>query len=161
MYIIGGKYKFLYFLTRITPKSWLLNITGKLYGGKFDVSTKKSAKTITEQTKEIIADEQIVQDQEPNETINPATISDETLPNQVQEAAAEEIVEKTNNTEEIEQEEMVNTANEESVEEPTEEQNEEVVEADTNEETEDTTQNKASSLFNLVDKIKNTDNSEE
>ena len=34
MYIIGGKYKFLYFLTRITPKSWLLNITNKLYGGK-------------------------------------------------------------------------------------------------------------------------------
>lgn len=34
MYIIGGKYKFLYFLTRITPKSWLLSITNKLYGGK-------------------------------------------------------------------------------------------------------------------------------
>jgi len=34
MYIVGGKYKFLYFLTRITPKSWLLNITNKLYGGE-------------------------------------------------------------------------------------------------------------------------------
>jgi len=33
-YIIGGKYKFLYFLTRITPKSWLLALTAKLYGGK-------------------------------------------------------------------------------------------------------------------------------
>lgn len=33
MYIIGGKYKALYFLTKITPKSWLLNITEKLYGG--------------------------------------------------------------------------------------------------------------------------------
>jgi len=32
-YIIGGKYKFLYFITRITPKSWLLAITNKLYGG--------------------------------------------------------------------------------------------------------------------------------
>lgn len=31
-YIIGGKYKFLYFLTKITPKSWLLNITNKLMG---------------------------------------------------------------------------------------------------------------------------------
>lgn len=31
-YIIGAKYKALYFLTRITPKSWLLNITGKLLG---------------------------------------------------------------------------------------------------------------------------------
>ncbi|MBE5738124.1 MAG: SDR family NAD(P)-dependent oxidoreductase [Clostridiales bacterium] len=33
-YIIGGKYKLLYFLTKITPKSWLLAITNKLYGGK-------------------------------------------------------------------------------------------------------------------------------
>ena len=33
-YIVGGKYKMLYFLTRITPKSWLLKITNKLYGGK-------------------------------------------------------------------------------------------------------------------------------
>lgn len=33
-YIIGTKYKVLYFLTRITPKSWLLKITNKLYGGK-------------------------------------------------------------------------------------------------------------------------------
>ena len=31
-YIIGGKYKLLYFLTRITPKSWLLKMTNKLYG---------------------------------------------------------------------------------------------------------------------------------
>ena len=33
-YIIGTKYKALYFLTRFTPKSWLLKITNKLYGGK-------------------------------------------------------------------------------------------------------------------------------
>lgn len=33
-YIIGAKYKLLYFVSRITPKSWLLNITNKLYGGK-------------------------------------------------------------------------------------------------------------------------------
>lgn len=31
-YIIGGKYKALYFLTRITPKSWLLNMTNKFFG---------------------------------------------------------------------------------------------------------------------------------
>lgn len=34
-YIIGFKYRLLYFLTRITPKSWLLNITNKFYGGKY------------------------------------------------------------------------------------------------------------------------------
>ena len=28
-YIVGGKYKFLYFLTRLTPKSLLINMTGK------------------------------------------------------------------------------------------------------------------------------------
>lgn len=33
-YIIGGKYKMLHFLTKVTPKSWLLSITNKLYGGK-------------------------------------------------------------------------------------------------------------------------------
>jgi len=33
-YIIGGKYKLLYALTKVTPKSWLLSITNKLYGGK-------------------------------------------------------------------------------------------------------------------------------
>lgn len=33
-YIIGGKYKLLYFLTRITPKSLLLNMTERLYGGR-------------------------------------------------------------------------------------------------------------------------------
>ncbi len=33
-YIIGAKYKALYFVSRITPKSWLLSITNKLYGGK-------------------------------------------------------------------------------------------------------------------------------
>ena len=32
-YIIGNKYKFLYFLTKFTPKSWLLSMTEKLYGG--------------------------------------------------------------------------------------------------------------------------------
>lgn len=32
-YIIGAKYKVLYFITRITPKSWLLAITNKLSGG--------------------------------------------------------------------------------------------------------------------------------
>lgn len=33
-YIIGGKYKLLHFLTRLTPKGMLLSITNKLYGGE-------------------------------------------------------------------------------------------------------------------------------
>ena len=40
-YIVGGKYKFLYFLTKITPKSWLLNITAGLMNGKM-VEKKKN-----------------------------------------------------------------------------------------------------------------------
>ena len=35
-YIIGGKYKFLYFLTRITPKSLLLNITAAMMNGSYE-----------------------------------------------------------------------------------------------------------------------------
>lgn len=34
MYIIGAKYKFLYFISNITPKSWLINITGKMLDGR-------------------------------------------------------------------------------------------------------------------------------
>lgn len=33
-YIIGGKYKMLNTLTKLTPKQWLLSITNKLYGGE-------------------------------------------------------------------------------------------------------------------------------
>ena len=34
MKIVGAKYKFLYFLTNITPKSWLLHFTEKFLGGE-------------------------------------------------------------------------------------------------------------------------------
>lgn len=40
-YIIGGKYKFLNFLTRITPKSLLLNITASLMNGSYEEKKKK------------------------------------------------------------------------------------------------------------------------
>lgn len=45
-YIVGGKYKFLYFLTRLTPKSMLINITGKKLGGRMEeLPTKKTKPT--------------------------------------------------------------------------------------------------------------------
>lgn len=34
MKIVGGKYKLLYFLTQITPKSWLLSLTERFMGGR-------------------------------------------------------------------------------------------------------------------------------
>lgn len=43
-YIIGGKYKFLYFLTNITPKSVLLKFTAKFMGGKMSESENKKTK---------------------------------------------------------------------------------------------------------------------
>ena len=43
-YIVGGKYKFLYFLTRLTPKSLLINITGKKLGGRYEAVPTKKAK---------------------------------------------------------------------------------------------------------------------
>ncbi len=33
MVIVGRKYKLLYFVSNLAPKSWLLNITGKIYDG--------------------------------------------------------------------------------------------------------------------------------
>lgn len=40
-YIVGGKYKFLYFLTRLTPKSMLLNGIARRYNGKMVADEKK------------------------------------------------------------------------------------------------------------------------
>lgn len=45
-YIIGGKYKFLYFLTRFTPKALLLSITNKKYGGQLVENQKRRPKPV-------------------------------------------------------------------------------------------------------------------
>lgn len=47
-YIIGGKYKFLYFLTKITPKSMLLNITASLMNGSYEEKKKGVRKVQSE-----------------------------------------------------------------------------------------------------------------
>ncbi len=41
-YIVGGKYKLIYFLTRLTPKSLLINITGKKLGGVGKTASKNT-----------------------------------------------------------------------------------------------------------------------
>lgn len=46
-YIIGGKYKWIHFLTRITPKSMLIKATNKKLGGKFEKEVAKSKKNST------------------------------------------------------------------------------------------------------------------
>lgn len=51
-YIIGGKYKFLHFLTRFTSKNLLLKMTGKLYGGKL-VANEKKVKTPKEKVAKV------------------------------------------------------------------------------------------------------------
>lgn len=43
-YIIGGKYKWIHFLTRITPKSMLIKATNKKLGGKFQKEVAKENK---------------------------------------------------------------------------------------------------------------------
>lgn len=68
-YIIGGKYKFLYFLTRITPKSLLISLTGKKLGGKMEEITKKKA------TKADIDSETIQEDEESTTIEEPASLS--------------------------------------------------------------------------------------
>ena len=45
-YIIGGKYRFLYFLTRFTPKALLLSITNKKYGGQLGENQKRRPKPV-------------------------------------------------------------------------------------------------------------------
>jgi len=56
-YIIGGKYKFLYFLTRLTPKSLLLNCTAKKKGGVFKKAEPKVKKVKEKPTTEVVAEE--------------------------------------------------------------------------------------------------------
>lgn len=49
-YIVGGKYKMLYFLTRLTPKSLLINMTGKKLGGIVDKPVNENAVATQEET---------------------------------------------------------------------------------------------------------------
>ncbi len=57
-YIVGGKYKFLYFLTRLTPKSLLINMTGKKLGGRMEaVPTKKPTTPVVEENTFATAEE--------------------------------------------------------------------------------------------------------
>lgn len=60
-YIVGGKYKFLYFLTRITPKSMLLNGIARRYNGKMIADEKK-----TKAKKQNIQDSPVVENYEKN-----------------------------------------------------------------------------------------------
>ena len=53
-YIIGGKYKFLYFLTRFTPKSLLLACTAKKLGGTFEEGKKKNKAVKIEMKKDVL-----------------------------------------------------------------------------------------------------------
>ena len=53
-YIIGGKYKFLYFLTRFTPKSLLISCTNKKLGGLTKKNAPKKTKVAkVEQPKDV------------------------------------------------------------------------------------------------------------
>jgi short-subunit dehydrogenase len=60
-YIIGGKYKFWYFLTRLTPKSLLLNRIAKKKGGvaKKPEPKAKKQKAVKEEVVESVASENI------------------------------------------------------------------------------------------------------
>ena len=58
-YIIGGKYKFLYFLTRFTPKSLLLNITNKKYGGSLVENQKRRPKPVKQMAEDMVQTEEL------------------------------------------------------------------------------------------------------
>lgn len=88
-YIVGGKYKFLYFLTRLTPKSLLINMTGKKLGGKMEaVPTKKVAAPVNVENDYVAQEEApVMQDAAMFTAMN----------NEVQETeiASEDVVEET------------------------------------------------------------------
>lgn len=99
-YIIGGKYKFLYFLTRLTPKSMLINITGKKLGGRMEEIPTKKARTTP-----VIETEQ-TQPMEETTTLTPIN-SEEVVDTNV-EQTTEELIEEPHVDTTISQEEAKN-----------------------------------------------------
>ena len=168
-YIIGGKYNFLYFLTRITPKSWLLNITGKLYGGKFEEEIKEdkknkkvelqqsesSEKVSQENTDEIVEEnidqinsEELTEDQQVEEKTTENENNDE---NPFAGFDTELNTESDTNVEDIDNNDKEKDNN---VEEPNEEENK--LEENSEEEIkENKVEEKKSSLFSMVEKLQN------
>ena len=90
-YIVGGKYKFLYFLTRLTPKSLLINMTGKKLGGKMEsVPTKKVAEPVSVENTYATQEEAPVM----QEAAMSVAMSSETQEAEVAAAPAEEVSEE-------------------------------------------------------------------
>lgn len=81
-YIIGGKYKMLYFLTRLTPKSLLLNATNKRKGGKIvKVEEKPKKEKKAPAPKETIAEVKEVSEVQPEIQNTPVENVNTTNPN--------------------------------------------------------------------------------
>jgi len=110
-YIVGGKYKFLYFLTRITPKSWLLSGTNKKLGGSFTKVEKK-----TKPAKEQPAVNKIDTTNETN--VAQENISTEESVNVAETPATESTVENTDNTTNLAQETITENTEAETPKEP-------------------------------------------
>lgn len=150
MYIIGGKYKFLYFLTKITPKSWLLNITGKLYGGVETKPEEKPKKTKVEESPTVTVEQ------------TPATPVEE----DIEKAAEEETVEENPfaNTPKMETKEESTEEAKETETEPTEEEKQEQEEkeeiSEENKTKEPSEENKKADFASMLQKIQNKNNEE-
>lgn len=82
-YIIGSKYKLLYFLTRLTPKATLLNSTAKVYDR---APSKKDLKTIEKEKILAKIEEDKIKQNEINNTLK------------INECMSEEIIETPNDT---------------------------------------------------------------
>jgi hypothetical protein len=96
-YIIGGKYKFLYFLTRFTPKALLLSITNKKYGGQLVENQKRRPKPVKKVEEPVI--EETITTTTPAEEPVLAQHTEETVIANVETKPTEEtIVENTTST---------------------------------------------------------------
>ena len=149
-YIVGGKYKFLYFLTRLTPKSLLINMTGKKLGGRMEaVPTKKPTTPVVEENTFATAEETpVMQEAAMFSALNNEAQSVEETPVEntvATEETNEEVVSEAVEKETISQEEaknnisnilnkitILNKPSEQKVEEEETAPNEQVVEENTN-----------------------------
>lgn len=146
-YIVGGKYKFLYFLTRLTPKSMLINKTAKKLGGVMERPVSKKQKQ---------AKAEVVVEAKADEVVEAKPVQNEPEDVKVEEGAP--VVAETDNEETSEvKENSIDIAEAKSVDNSDEEKSEgksaDNADEEKSEEKPSTEEEKKSTLNSLLSKI--------
>lgn len=167
-YIIGGKYKFWYFLSRFAPKSALLNVIARKMGGKMTEDVKKTLKIQAKAEKEELKKQALAKkEQEKQQSLEQMSkgfeveevesITTETTEINEESSKVSEI-EKVDDVKEVSEEQQ----NEESEQESDFSENEEMKDSEgVKGEAESTPASKAGTLSSLLSKMTNSHKDDE